>query len=362
MAAKVVILGGYGNTGRWLARSLAAATDCRLVLAGRNRAAAQAVAAELGAAAVRADARDPASLRAAFDGAALVVSAAPITGVTAQVARAAIEAGADYLDVGVGPARWKELSGVEPHGRCIIGEAGFHPGLPAALVRYAASRIAGLERAEVGSVIKIDWRGLPSELSKATMEEFVGLARDFSCEIFRDGRWRRGRWGGMADAIRMDFGREFGFQPCVPWLMEEMRPLPEMYPTLRRTGFYVGGFNWFTDWFALPAAAVAARISPAAGRALSHVLLWSLRAFSKPPYGTVLRLECDGGHLSLYHADGYVFTAVPIAACVLQWLDGGIRRPGVHMMAHVVDPARLLRDMERLGIQVEDRLPAVASR
>jgi hypothetical protein len=47
---------------------------------------------------------------------------------------------------------------------------------------------------------------------------------------------------------------------------------------------------------------------------------------------------------------------------VLQWLDGGIRRPGVHMMAHAVDPARLLRDMERLGIEVEDRLPVAASR
>jgi saccharopine dehydrogenase (NAD+, L-lysine-forming) len=251
---------------------------------------------------------------------------------------------------------------VDPGGRCIIGEAGFHPGLPAVLVRYAASRMERMERAVVGSVIRIDWRAVSSTLSKATVEEIVSLTRDFCSESFRDGRWRRARWGGAGDVLRMDFGHGFGRQPCVPWLMPEMRPLPDLYPTLRHTGFYVGGFNWFTDWFVLPAAAVAARISPAAARQMSHVLAWSLRTFSKPPYGTILRLECDGGWLSLYHADGYVFTAVPVAACVLQWLDGTIRRPGVHMMAHAVDPARLLRDMERLGIEVEDRLPVAVAR
>ena len=61
---------------------------------------------------------------------------------------------------------------------------------------------------------------------------------------------------------------------------------------------------------------------------------------------------CD---LLLYHDDGYAFTAIPVAATMLQYLDGAIRRPGLSLQAHIVDPERLLEDMERLGIQVQYR-------
>jgi hypothetical protein len=38
---------------------------------------------------------------------------------------------------------------------------------------------------------------------------------------------------------------------------------------------------------------------------------------------------------------------------VKQLLDGVIARPGVHLMGHLVEPARLAGDMERMGIGVE---------
>jgi saccharopine dehydrogenase (NAD+, L-lysine-forming) len=92
-------------------------------------------------------------------------------------------------------------------------------------------------------------------------------------------------------------------------------------------------------------------------------MFWGLKSFSKPPYGTLLKLETlgqkAGQHLemdlTISHEDGYQLTAIPAAACLLQYLDGSIRKPGLWLQGHVVEPERLLSDMQRMGIKVEQR-------
>jgi saccharopine dehydrogenase (NAD+, L-lysine-forming) len=86
--------------------------------------------------------------------------------------------------------------------------------------------------------------------------------------------------------------------------------------------------------------------------------LWGLRNFTRPPYGTLLKLEASGQKdgqerkmsLQLYHPDGYMFTAIPTVACLLQILDGTARKPGLWCQAHIVEPGRFLEEMKRLGI------------
>lgn len=52
------------------------------------------------------------------------------------------------------------------------------------------------------------------------------------------------------------------------------------------------------------------------------------------------------------HANGYVLTAVRVAAALLQYLDGSVRKPGLWMMGHLADPTCLMRDMENMGITI----------
>ena len=165
----------------------------------------------------------------------------------------------------------------------------------------------------------------------------------------------------MGDFPRFDFGPPFGRRYCAPMAFEEMRSLPQLFPSLQETGFYIAGFNWFVDWLLLPVIMLALRLWPErALRPMGRLFQWGLKTFSSPPYGVVLKLEARGRQdgqakemgVSLYHEDGYMFTAIPVMACLLQHLDGSIKKPGLWLMGHLVDPERLMKDMERLGIKV----------
>ena len=97
---------------------------------------------------------------------------------------------------------------------------------------------------------------------------------------------------------------------------------------------------------------------------MGKLLYWGIKTFAQPPYGMVLKVEAEGEKdgekkktvVSAFHEDGYMFTAIPVVACMFQYLDGSIRKPGLWMMGHLVDPIRLVEDMERMGVQVNSRV------
>ena len=365
-----LILGGYGNTGRPLANLLLQESDVHILLAGRNLQKAKALADELNRAfegnrvgGVRADASDTDSLKQAFSGVDLVVVASSTTKFTRQIATAALESRIDYLDIQYSTQKIALLKSmtesIQQAGCCFITDAGFHPGLPAFMVRYIAQFYDQLISARVGSVIKEDWKSL--EVEDSTVYELVELINDFEMSAFKSGKWKKVSLISISDYISMNFGEDFGKQYCAPMMLEEMRLLPAIFPTLQETGFYVGSFNWFVDWVVMPFAMIAMKLWPqAALRPMARWMHWGLNTFSKPPYGTLLKVEAMGEkdgrtntmNVIISHPDGYLFTAIPVAACLLQYLDRSIARPGLWMQALVVEPTRFMRDMQRMGINV----------
>lgn len=93
---------------------------------------------------------------------------------------------------------------------------------------------------------------------------------------------------------------------------------------------------------------------------MGSLFVWAWRVSSKPPYYTILKMEANGKKdgkeskiaVTLKHKDAYWFTVIPVMACLLQYFDGTIYKPGLHWMGQVVEPVRLMEDMERMGIEI----------
>jgi saccharopine dehydrogenase-like NADP-dependent oxidoreductase len=380
---KILILGGYGNTGRPLTRLLLQETTVDLILAGRSLSNAAATATEFNrqfpgerVSGRKADASNPDSLLQAFQGVDLVVVASSTARYARIVANAALQAGIDYLDIQFSTQKVNALKSLLPEiertGRCFITDGGFHPGLPAFMIRYAASFFDRLQKANVGSVIKIDWASL--NLPDDTLVELIEELNDFDPAIFRDGQWKKTNMLSTKGFLTMDFGEQFGKQTCAPMFLEELRSLPEAIPSLVETGFYVGSFNAFVDWFVMPLAVIALKpFSPQSRhhsvqrarmgtlKMIGKLMKWGLCTFSRPPYQTILKVDAQGLkngqakslEVSLAHPNGYAFTAIPVAACLLQYLDGTIQKPGLWTQANLVEPQRMLQDMQRMGVEVK---------
>ncbi|MEI6046757.1 MAG: saccharopine dehydrogenase NADP-binding domain-containing protein, partial [Chloroflexota bacterium] len=216
----VLILGGYGNTGLALAHLLLQETNVRLILAGRNRKKAENSAYHLNipfepnekrVTGIVADASNVESLKQAFQGVDFVVVASSTANYAKEVITAALAIGVDYLDVQYSREKLETLRAwkddIEQAGRCFITEAGFHPGMPAALVRYAATFFDCMNQAVASSVVNLGGT-LPKSMD--TLYEFVEEFKNYDSYIFKEGGWREASSTTMRDMYRTDFGPEFG--------------------------------------------------------------------------------------------------------------------------------------------------------
>jgi hypothetical protein len=359
----ILVLGGYGGAGSAISRAILKNTRAGLIVAGRSDGKARALAEKLNrefsgnrASWAFADAADRETLREPFGRADLVIVAATTTSFVETTAKAAIEAGSDYLDIHYPQKVASALEGLAPDieraGLTFVTQAGFHPGLPSVFVRRSGSYFTRYRKASAAVAMKTDFDPGGAVL------EFVDTLSDYSAEVFKDGEWRR---AGYRDVRKVDFGPPLGTKTCYPTTLAEMTDLPERLG-IEELAAYVAGLNWFVDYVVTPLAFVLGKVKKGLGRdQLAWLMVWGSKRFTSPGEAVTFVLEAegekDGKSLSVKmtarHDDVYEFTAMPVGAFLSQYLDGSLKTPGIWMMGHLVDPERFVEDLERMGAKVE---------
>ncbi len=364
----ILILGGYGNAGILVTELILRHTQENIILAGRNLLKAEDTAHKLNleyntnrVSSAKVDASDESCIATALKKVSLIIVASSTLDYSINVIDAAIEEKVDYFDLQLSsPLKLNYLKSREDEinskGLCFITDGGFHPGLPAAMVRFSAENFDELQIANVYIYLNIDWGKY--HFSPSTGKEMINEFNNYKPEAYFSGQWKKLKW---SEYKIFDFGKSVGKHYAAPMMLEEMKFLPKAIPSLNETGFFVGGFNWFVNYISIPFVMISLKISESLfSKPAVKLFEFGLKKFSKPPYICSLKLKAFGKknnknvkfQVEVSHSDGYLLTAVPVVACLFQYLDGSVRNSGLHFQANIVEPKRFFKDLQMMGIDV----------
>lgn len=353
----IMVIGGYGGVGSLLVSLLIANTDVDVVVAGRTLEKADELVERL-VLQHRCSSRVSSRLvditrsrKEDFADIDLVIHATTANRYMVPLAQAVMRGGADFIDLSLKHVLVEVEQDLLHSGKLIIAQAGFHPGLPSAFTRHLAPMFDSYNSARISMAMRAKFN------SPESVNELLYAVGDWSARVCDGGVWRKAKF---SDVITTNFGEPFGEQDCFPLEMVEMEDTARELG-IKQAGVYVIGFNRFVDMFVFPLIMLAYKIKRGLGDSLWRKLLFfGLNRFSTGEDGVVFILDAigkkdgkdKGVRMMSRHTNAYLFTAVPVFACVKQYLEGRLPKSGLCMMGQVVDTDELVRDMQKLGIVV----------
>jgi saccharopine dehydrogenase-like NADP-dependent oxidoreductase len=239
MAFRIVVLGGYGNFGGRICRSLATEKGIWLGVAGRDAARAAGFVRELGAPeavcepiSIDRDARDFSAALAARRPDLVIHTSGPFQGQSYHVAEAAIAAGSHYIDLADGRAFVAGIGALDASARnrgvLVTSGASTLPAVSSAVIDRLAGGFERIERVEIGIA-----PGQAVPRGKATLESILSYCgRPFA--EWNKGRWKKVfGWQGLRRIHYADLGWRWAARCDVP----DLELLPARYSILESVRF-----------------------------------------------------------------------------------------------------------------------------
>lgn len=208
---KIVVLGGCGDMGSHVVQDLLETSEAQVVIADYRVDAARQLAQSLGprAEAAFVDATDPDSLKAVLQGAdAAVGCIGPFYKFALPMARAAVEAGVDYVDIcdDYGPVDdiFALNEAARQAGVTVITGLGWTPGITNVLARYGADQLDEVEE------INIAWAGGAADSKGLAVIMHVFYAATGEVPTYLDGQVIRVPASSSSGRERVEFPPPLG--------------------------------------------------------------------------------------------------------------------------------------------------------
>ncbi len=240
MIKRVLIIGGYGNFGSYIAKSLSENPNIQLLIGGRNLAKAEAMVISLGAknAAEAVELNIFSDLTAKLkrvDANIVIHTSGPFQQQDSFVAKAALEAGAHYIDLADGREFVSNISALDSMAKLkklsVISGASSVPGLSSAIIDAYQHEFETLETVEYGiSTAQKTNRG---QATTSAILSYVGMP--FKTLVSGSFKNVFG-WQSMHREVFLGLGKRLVGNCDVP----DLALFPKRYPTLKTIRFYAG--------------------------------------------------------------------------------------------------------------------------
>ncbi len=328
---EVVVLGGYGSVGRACVHELFQTTSLGLVVAGRNAQRAERAALELGnrGRGVYADAADPRTLGSVIPGSAAVICCAGVR--SGAALQAALEHRVPFVDLSPLALEARALRRLREQawsaGVPVVLHAGAVPGLPAVVADFLLRCFPSIHRLEIASTG--GWTEGPTAQTDLAA---LRLRRRFRHTL----RGRGSAWLGSARCRFPDPTGQLAVRPAYALDLEEL----EATHCLHQLSYREANHGRFSNWL---------------GRVPGLEFGLVAEAFIEPGD------RVAAGRVTVSAADPLAAAAAVSGAILRAVLQGRVPA-GLAGPHEAVNPARLLRVLEKRGVRVTSLRPAPARR
>lgn len=233
---RVLVIGGYGNFGSFISRSLAREKNIKVVIAGRSLAKAISFAKDIGAEAMALDINSGlASSLQAIKPDIIIHTSGPFQSQGYQVAEACIECGAHYIDLADSREFVSGISclshGAERAGIAVISGASSVPCFTSALIDHYIGEFQTLEHVDYGiTTAQKTTRGVATTAAilSYTGKPFKTLKNGEVVDVYG--------WQGL----RAKRYRRLGWRLLGNCNVPDLELFPKRYPALKTIKFYAG--------------------------------------------------------------------------------------------------------------------------
>ena len=300
----ILVLGGSGNTGSRIAKLINEHSDSKVIIAGRTKSKLEKVGLEY----IILDTRFDITKHLKDIDILVVASTSFDHAQRLNIINSAIKANCDYIDITTSfQDKLEYLKNIE-YSKLLVTDAGAWPGIPLALIKYAAS---------LDHFTKVNFSGLFSkpgwedEVTEDTLLECEQVIDEFSAKpsVYKNHQWIN---ADKAESIYTDFQQ--GRFLCHPTFLEEMLLVPRMFPEIE-----CGLYSCFCP----------------------EDLKESIMVF---------KLETENVIITLEHVDGWLIAAAGAVCAVLQQIKN--QQSGFYIAGDFIDGQFMIDFFIKVGILV----------
>jgi len=354
-AGKILLVGGYGHVGTVLAHELAGRYPGQIIIAGRRRERAEALATALpgGAEAVPVDLQDEASVTLAARSASLIINCS-LDQRTPTLLRAACTNASAYLDIGANAAAiagmLELLDEAAQHETCALVGAGLDPGCTNMLAALASTHAGGADDINVALLLSLG-------------DAFGEVAIDYMLEALASPTTVNYR-GQRHELYAFRERRHCTFPPPYGRKLAYGFPFPEQAffaETLRA--------KQAANWYAMDSVAVNTLLLGSVRLGFTRLLRkesirgvtrWLFQQLSRLPGGkddvcALAEVQGPNGtwRVSLTGHQESKITALCALPLIEALYEGKLARPGVWLPEQVFDSTAYLHALTDLGLEVQ---------